>query len=148
MSFLNETGLAHLWGKITTELNNKLNTKVDKVSGKGLSTNDYTKAEKDKLTNIAAGATRVLVKKFGITLSADKWSKDAPYYQNVFYQGISVDDTPFIMPKLDSNTDLAMVQLDGWSCISQATTGTNIIHFKCFEKKPEIDIPLIVQVIS
>lgn len=31
-------------------------TKVDKVSGKGLSTNDYTTAEKNKLAGIAAGA--------------------------------------------------------------------------------------------
>lgn len=32
------------------------NTKVDKVSGKGLSTNDYTTDEKTKLAGIAAGA--------------------------------------------------------------------------------------------
>lgn len=30
--------------------------KVDKVSGKGLSTNDYTTAEKNKLAGIAANA--------------------------------------------------------------------------------------------
>ena len=33
-----------------------LTNKVDKVDGKGLSTNDYTTAEKEKLTNIAANA--------------------------------------------------------------------------------------------
>lgn len=33
-----------------------LDTKVDKVNGKGLSTNDYTTAEKQKLANIANGA--------------------------------------------------------------------------------------------
>lgn len=32
------------------------NMKVDKVTGKGLSTNDYTDAEKTKLSNIATGA--------------------------------------------------------------------------------------------
>lgn len=36
-------------------------TKVDKVDGKGLSTNDYTTAEKNKLAGIAAGATKVTV---------------------------------------------------------------------------------------
>lgn len=40
----------------TTDLNNLLNNKVDKVTGKGLSTNDYTTAEKNKLAGIAAGA--------------------------------------------------------------------------------------------
>ena len=42
---------------LTTSLNNK----VDKVSGKQLSTNDYTTAEKNKLAGIAAGATANVV---------------------------------------------------------------------------------------
>ncbi|MRN57037.1 hypothetical protein [Paenibacillus monticola] len=37
-------------------LDNTVNGKVDKISGKQLSTNDYTAAEKTKLTGIAAGA--------------------------------------------------------------------------------------------
>nr|DAT27399.1 MAG TPA: hypothetical protein [Caudoviricetes sp.] len=36
----------------TEYVNNKLGTKVDKVSGMGLSTNDYTTAEKNKLAGI------------------------------------------------------------------------------------------------
>ncbi|MEZ0182654.1 pyocin knob domain-containing S74 family peptidase [Flavobacterium oncorhynchi] len=38
-------------------LQTSLDTKVDKVTGKGLSTEDYTTAEKTKLSNIANGAT-------------------------------------------------------------------------------------------
>lgn len=37
-------------------LDNTVNGKVDKITGKQLSTNDYTTAEKTKLTGIAAGA--------------------------------------------------------------------------------------------
>lgn len=48
MAFLNETGLAHLWTHIVSRLNNK----VDKVTGKGLSTNDFTTADKDKLDSL------------------------------------------------------------------------------------------------
>lgn len=40
----------------STSLNTQLDNKVDKVPGKGLSTNDYTTAEKNKLAGIAAGA--------------------------------------------------------------------------------------------
>lgn len=40
----------------TTNLTNLLDSKVDKVSGKGLSTNDYTDEEKNKLSGIQAGA--------------------------------------------------------------------------------------------
>ena len=39
-----------------TYVNNAVSGKVDKVSGKGLSTNDYTTAEKNKLAGIAEGA--------------------------------------------------------------------------------------------
>ena len=43
------------------QINTALNSKVDKVTGKGLSTNDYTTAEKDKLANIEARANRTIV---------------------------------------------------------------------------------------
>lgn len=41
---------------VKTEVETALAGKVDKVTGKGLSTNDYTTEEKTKLTGIAAGA--------------------------------------------------------------------------------------------
>jgi hypothetical protein len=50
------------WGSIggdildQTDLQNALSGKVDKVTGKGLSTNDYTTTEKNKLAGIQAGA--------------------------------------------------------------------------------------------
>ena len=76
--YLDENGLRHLLSEIRSDVtpikdgtaavgtSKKLakadhvhpsdTTKVDKVSGKGLSTNDYTTAEKNKLANIEAGA--------------------------------------------------------------------------------------------
>lgn len=42
-------------------INTALGNKVDKVSGKGLSTNDYTTAEKTKLSGIAEGANKTVV---------------------------------------------------------------------------------------
>ena len=44
MGYLDKTGLTRLWTHIVA----KLGEKVDKVDGKGLSTNDYTTAEKTK----------------------------------------------------------------------------------------------------
>lgn len=41
---------------VVSALNSAIGNKVDKVSGKGLSTNDYTTAEKTKLSGIASGA--------------------------------------------------------------------------------------------
>lgn len=51
-NYLDKTGLALVWEKIK----NGLSGKVDKVDGKGLSSNDYTSTEKTKLANIASGA--------------------------------------------------------------------------------------------
>lgn len=44
-NYLDKDGLLYVWSKIKT----LVATKVDKVDGKGLSTNDYTTAEKNKL---------------------------------------------------------------------------------------------------
>lgn len=52
-TYVNET--------LTVELDTALSTKVDKITGKSLSTNDYTTAEKSKLANIADNATKVIV---------------------------------------------------------------------------------------
>ena len=54
MSYLDKEGLQHLYGKLLARLNNK----VDKVTGKGLSTNDYTTTEKNKLAGIETGANK------------------------------------------------------------------------------------------
>lgn len=61
MAFLDKTGLSYLWGKITSAINTGLAGKVDIVSGKGLSSNDYTDAEKTKLAGIAEGANKTIV---------------------------------------------------------------------------------------
>lgn len=53
-SILNLDGLDHLLDK----LDEKFDKKVDIVSGKGLSTNDYTTNEKTKLAGIASGANK------------------------------------------------------------------------------------------
>lgn len=53
-SILNLDGLDHLLDK----LDEKFDKKVDIVSGKGLSTNDYTTDEKTKLAGIASGANK------------------------------------------------------------------------------------------
>jgi hypothetical protein len=55
MSFLNEQGLERLWQHITA----RLGSKVGKVDGKGLSTNDYTDEDKNKLTDAIDGVSNL-----------------------------------------------------------------------------------------
>lgn len=53
INYLDKTGLLYFFTKLQTFISNNF---VAKVSGKGLSTNDYTNAEKTKLSGIATGA--------------------------------------------------------------------------------------------
>ena len=102
MSFLNKAGLEHLWSNILL----KLNSKVDKVEGKGLSTNDYTAADKEKLAGIesyineqinSASIARIAE----VELLSSNWvGENSPYYQVVNIEGVTefsqVDLTPSI----------------------------------------------------
>lgn len=54
---LSQNGLLFFWQAIKQ----KLFAKVDKVDGKGLSSNDYTTDEKNKLSGIAEGANKTIV---------------------------------------------------------------------------------------
>ena len=56
-SYLDKDGLLYVWSKIKS----LVATKVDKVDGKGLSTNDFTADYKTKLDGIAAGANKTTV---------------------------------------------------------------------------------------
>lgn len=78
------SGTVDLSDYATTEaMNAALAGKVDKVSGKQLSTNDYTTAEKNKLSAIAAGAQvnvieSVIVNGVTASISAKKASVTIP----------------------------------------------------------------------
>lgn len=54
--FLDENGLLYLWSKIKSAF-------VAKEAGKGLSTNDYTNADKEKLAGIESGANNYTLPK-------------------------------------------------------------------------------------
>lgn len=61
--YTSKTGLQYFWGRIKNIFATKteLGNKVDKVAGKGLSTEDYTTAEQTKLSGIAAGAEQNII---------------------------------------------------------------------------------------
>ena len=104
-------------------------TKVDKVAGKGLSTNDYTTAEKNKLATIAEGANKYVhpvynkqpsgLYKIAVDLTghvSGVWpvSKD-----DIVALGIPAQDTVYELPQA-SATEIGGVKID-----SDYTTGSN-----------------------
>ena len=157
-----------------TETNALLDTKVDKVSGKGLSTEDYTAADKTKLANIESEANKTIVEQttgtstssvmsqdavttqlnnkattnlYTATLTSSGWSSSAPYTQTVSVSGILSTDTPIADVVLDVVTSTAMTQISAWMCVSNIETADGSITATCFENKPEIDIPIQLKVV-
>ena len=77
----------------------RLGEKVDKVSGKSLSTNDYTDSEKEKLFSIQYGAEKNVMSDWAETdANSDKYIKNKPVFSPVAFSGKYTDltDTPFI----------------------------------------------------
>ena len=73
---------------VSTAQQTALNGKVDKVSGKGLSTNDYTTAEKTKLSGIDTGANKYVLPAAGSALGGVKSGGDVSISSGV----ITVND--------------------------------------------------------
>ena len=96
--YLDSTGLTHFWAKIksyvATYITN-LNlggTYVAKEDGKGLSTNDYTTAEKNKLAGITAGAEVNVQSDWDqTTTTADDYIKNKPDLAGVATSGSYTD---------------------------------------------------------
>ena len=73
-------GTTDLTGYATEDyVNNKVSTKVDKVEGKGLSANDYTDEDKQKLDGVAEGAEVNVQSDWDVTdESSDAFIKNKP----------------------------------------------------------------------
>lgn len=101
-----------------TQLSNRIDDKVDKVTGKGLSTNDYTTAEKTKLSGIAAGA-EVNVQSNWDEADTD----DDSYIQN------KPSETNFSIYNQNINDSVVVASTDKTSVIAATTGNLNIPTF-------------------
>ncbi len=109
--YIDENGFAHFLGKLKTLLDRKVNTE----SGKGLSTNDYTTAEKNKLAGIAANANNYSLPTAsadtkggvkigaGLTMTGEVLSADVQSVPVMTGATASADGTAGLVPAPDSN---------------------------------------------
>jgi hypothetical protein len=132
-----------------TELTEGLETKVDKVSGKQLSTNDYTTTDKNKVANVPSNTTTELAKK-AVTLNktatlGTSWTTEAGYVKQVVtVQGILATDTPII--DLVTTTADFEAQEEAWGKVFKATAGANQIIFYAKEAT-ETSVSLNIKVV-
>lgn len=125
MAYLDDNGLLYLWNKIKALVANK----VDKVSGKGLSTNDYTSAEKNKLAGVAENANNYVhsaasgskhIPSGGSSGQYLKWSADGT--------AIWAADNNTTYAKVTATTDGLMAKEDKTKLDGVAAGANNYIH--------------------
>lgn len=132
-----------------TELTEGLNAKVDKVSGKQLSTNDYTTADKNKVENVPSNTNTELAKK-AVTINktatlGTSWTTETGYVKQVVtVQGILATDTPII--DLVTTTADFEAQEEAWGKVFKAQAGANQITFYAKEAT-ETSISLNIKVV-
>lgn len=91
---------------VSTQISTAIASKVDKVDDKGLSTNDYTTAEKNKLSGIAEGAEMNQNAFSNITIGNTTIFADAKTDTLTFEAGSNVVLTP------DVNNDKITIDVD------------------------------------
>ena len=121
---------------VTENVQTQLNDKVDKVTGKGLSTNDYTSAEKTKLSGIETGAQKNTIT--GVKGSAETTYRTGNVNITATNIGLgNVDNTSDVNKPISNATQAALndkqakitasglLKGDGAGGVTTATKGTD-----------------------
>ena len=87
-----------------------------------------------------------LHKVFTATIPASGWTDAAPYAQVVSVPGVKEEDYPHIFPVYSETADEAEKQMEAWSMVTRGTSGTDNITFYCSIERPDVDIPIQIEV--
>ena len=126
--------------------------KVDKVTGKGLSTNDYTTAEKQKLaglSNYNDAEIRALVSQkasqpvsVNATLTAAGWSGSGPYTQTVSVTGMTAAASGGVSLAMSATAEQRETARSAMLAPTAQAAGS--ITITADGDKPAIDLPITV----
>ena len=132
------------WGNITgnilnqKDLNEKLDSKIDKIDGKGLSSNDFTDELREKLLNVNKT----------YLISIEKiWNKisDNTYTQIIPVTGIKEKDVAIVNVELSDDLNIADLELKAWSKISSISINNGSITVYCKNGIPDIDLKIRIK---
>ena len=86
-------------------------------------------------------------KVFTATLTVNDWVGDkAPYTQSIGIEGILSTDQPHYSPVYDANQETRVAQKEAFACVDDLDTDNGSVTFTCFEDKPEVNIPIQMEV--
>ena len=82
-----------------------------------------------------------------VTLNSGSWTSAAPYNQTVTVTGITNKMAPVISCGVPATANAANYKAlnKAYAMIDRAVTGTNTITFYCYNKKPTVNIPLLIK---
>lgn len=139
-----------------TAIQELIGNKVDKETGKGLSTNDYTTEEKTKLAGLenyddtalqtAVGNKANKKKVWNITLDTTWTGTTAPYTKTVSVEGITANDIANLELVHSNNIETAKSEVEQFSKISKIVSSAGSITLTCYEEKPEIALNVRIEV--
>lgn len=140
--------------KAATEKIDKLNDlKFDKSGGIiegeiSMSNNNITDLAEPVNSSDAATKNYVDSKHFIKTATiGTEWSgSDVPYLQVVSITDILEEDNPHISPMYSNVLETAIMQKEAWMMVNRGVTSAGEITFYCFEDKPEVEIPIQIEV--
>ena len=86
-------------------------------------------------------------KVFTTTLTVNDWEGDAaPYTQRIGIEGILSTDTPHYGAVYDEDQDTRLAQKEAFAMVDDLDTEDGAVIFTCFEDKPEVNIPIQMEV--
>ena len=82
------------------------------------------------------------------TFTAAGWSASAPYTQTVNVAGMLATDDPFVDVSLSgaSGTE-ATNRMEAWTCVGRVTANAGSVTAYCYDKKPTVNLPVILKVV-
>lgn len=85
-------------------------------------------------------------KVFTASLVATGWTGDGPYTQTVDVEGILSTDRPHYGCVYDADQETRLVQKEAFAMVDDLDTADGAVTFTCFEDKPEVNIPIQMEV--
>ena len=98
--------------------------------------------EKNIADQIADQKTKVVP----VTLLASGWSDSAPYVQTVSIENLTDNRRAMAYPDVPEDAAQEEAFMEQAEKITSCRRSGNVMTFRCREEKPEIDIPVIVEV--
>lgn len=85
--------------------------------------------------------------RLSLTIGTSWSGSSAPYTQTVAAAGVLESDCPHIAPVYSSTLATALKQKEAWRCVRSASCAADSLIFTCDEEKPQVQIPIQVEIL-